>query len=163
MASLSPFTSTVMSPSANFLGTFVSNLLLPPSRERQTCQSNSSGSRRVNRGNCCTPKFALAFYHKKSQLQAFPKFSDLTQESVKQTFLVSKDAIRVLMIFRTTGLLQTVGSGFWLILTQFWSGEHSWAFNQELRFLWAYSQKVKIPQHFASYSKIRVEFALFLI
>ena len=39
----------------------MSNLLLPSSRERQTCQSKSSGSRRLNRGNCCTPKFALPF------------------------------------------------------------------------------------------------------
>ena len=37
----------------------MSNLLLPSSHERQTYQSNSSGSRRLNRGNCCTPKFCL--------------------------------------------------------------------------------------------------------
>ena len=57
-----------------FPGTLVSNLLLPSSHERQTCQSNSSGSRRLNRGNCCTPKFALVFFHKKSQPRAFPDF-----------------------------------------------------------------------------------------
>ena len=69
MASLSPSPNGIFKPipsnyaltSANFLGTLVSNLLLPSSRERQTCQSNSSGSRRLNRGNCCTPKFALSF------------------------------------------------------------------------------------------------------
>ena len=43
------------------MGTLVSNHLLPSSRKRKNCQSNSSGSRRLNRGSCCTPKFALLF------------------------------------------------------------------------------------------------------
>ena len=49
-----------------FTGTLVSNHLLPSSRERQTRQSNSSGSRRLNRGSCCTPKFFLSFYQDSS-------------------------------------------------------------------------------------------------
>ena len=161
MASLSPFTSTITSPSANFLGTLVSNLLLPSSHERQNCQSNSSGPRRLNRGNCCTPKFALAFFHQQSQLQAFPDLFKLAQESDKRTFLVSQTKIRVSLIFQDSGLLQIFGLGFWLILAQLWSGECSFAFNQELRFYGHILRKVKIPQHFASYSEIRVEFALF--
>ena len=44
-----------------FMGTQVSNHLLPSSRERQTRRSNSSGSRRLNWGSCCTPKFSLPF------------------------------------------------------------------------------------------------------
>ena len=64
MASLSPFPHPCFDE-CKFTGTLVSNLLLPSRRERQTCQSNSSGSRRLNRGNCCTPKFALAFFHEK--------------------------------------------------------------------------------------------------
>ena len=69
MASLSPSPNGISKPipasivltSANLRGTLVSNLLLPSRRERQTCQSNSSGARRLNRGNCCTPKFSLSF------------------------------------------------------------------------------------------------------
>ena len=60
MASLSPFPHLCFGE-CNFTGTLVSNLLLPSSRERQTCQSKSSGSRRLNRGNCCTQKFSLSF------------------------------------------------------------------------------------------------------
>ena len=60
MASLSPFPHLCFDE-CKFKGTLVSNLLLPSSHERQTCQSNSSGSRRLNRGNCCTPKFSLPF------------------------------------------------------------------------------------------------------
>ena len=94
MASLSPSPNgifkpihlTVTSTSANFLGTLVSNLLLPSSHERQTCQSNSSCSRRLNRGNCCTPKFALAFFHKKSQLQAFPDSSNWLKDRTNGLF-----------------------------------------------------------------------------
>ena len=73
MESLSPFPESY-SDECKFMGTLVSNPLLPSSRERQTCQSNSSGSRKLNRGNYCTPKFSLTFFHKKSQLQAFPDF-----------------------------------------------------------------------------------------
>ena len=61
MASLSPFPHLCFDE-CKFTGTLVSNPLLPSSRERKTCQSNSSGSRRLNRGNCCTPKFALSFH-----------------------------------------------------------------------------------------------------
>ena len=45
-----------------FTGTLVSNHLLPSSHGRQTRQSNSSGSRRLNRSSCCTPKFSLSFH-----------------------------------------------------------------------------------------------------
>ena len=97
MASLSPSPNGIFKPipsnyaltSANFLGTLVSNLLLPSSRERKTCQSNSSGSRRLNRGNCCTPKFALSF-PQEITASGFSWFFRLAQESVKQTFLVSQ-------------------------------------------------------------------------
>ena len=61
MTSLSPFPQ-LRFDECKFTGTLVSNPLLPSSRERQTCQSNSSGSRRFNRGNCCTPKFSLSFH-----------------------------------------------------------------------------------------------------
>ena len=60
MASLSPFPQLCFDE-CKFLGTLVSNHLLPSSRKRQNCQSNSSGSSRLNRGNCCTPKFSLPF------------------------------------------------------------------------------------------------------
>ena len=60
MASLSPFPQLHFDE-CKFTGTLVSNPLLPLSHERQTRQSNSSGSRRLNRGSCCTPKFALSF------------------------------------------------------------------------------------------------------
>ena len=107
MASLSPspngifkpIPSTITSPSANFLGTLVSNLLLPSSRERQTCQSNSSGSRRLNRGNCCTPKFALVFFHKKPQLQAFPDFSDWLKNRSNRLFSSVRQKLGCSLIF----------------------------------------------------------------
>ena len=109
MASLSPspngifkpIPSIATSPSANFLGTLVSNLLLPSSRERQTCQSNSSGSRRLNRGNCCTPKFALLFYHKKSQLRDFPDFSDRLKNRSNRLFLSIRQNLGLSLIFKT--------------------------------------------------------------
>ena len=47
---------------------------------------NSSGSRKLNRGNCCTPKFAIAFFHKKSQLQAFPDFSNWLKNRPNRLF-----------------------------------------------------------------------------
>ena len=49
---------------------------LPPSDyERHVSQSTSSGLRRLNRGNCCTPKFALPYSSRiaKSMLQNLPK------------------------------------------------------------------------------------------
>ena len=46
-------------------------------------------------------------------------FSDLAQESDKQTFLVSQTKIRVLLILQGSGLFHTIGLGFWLILAQF--------------------------------------------
>ena len=61
MESLSPFPQLCFDE-CKFLGTLVSNHLLPSSRERQNCQSNSSGLRILNRGNCCTPKFSLPFF-----------------------------------------------------------------------------------------------------
>src|ERR1044072_9950894 len=42
-----------------FKCTRVFNHLLPPDHERQTCQSSPSSTRRLNRGSCHTPKFAL--------------------------------------------------------------------------------------------------------
>src|SRR3954464_4510956 len=42
-----------------FLGILVFNPLLPSDHDWQTCQSTSSGLRRLNRGSCHTPKFAL--------------------------------------------------------------------------------------------------------
>ena len=49
---------------------------LPPSDyERHVSQSASSGVRRLNRGNCCTPKFALPYSSRNCQvmLQRFPR------------------------------------------------------------------------------------------
>ena len=63
MASLSPFPQKYFDE-CKFTGTLVSNPLLPSSHERQTRQSNSLGSRRLNRGSCCTPKFSLPFSSK---------------------------------------------------------------------------------------------------
>ena len=60
MESLSPFPQLHFDE-CKFTGTLVSNLLLPSSHERKTRQSNFSGSRRLNRGSCCTPKFSLSF------------------------------------------------------------------------------------------------------
>ena len=61
MAYLSPFPQPHFDE-CKFTGTLVSNHLLPSSHERQTRQSNSLGSRRLNRGSCFTPKFSLSFY-----------------------------------------------------------------------------------------------------
>ena len=51
------------------------NHLLPLSCEWRTRQSNSSSFRRLKRGNCCTPKFALLF-HSKISLHT-PRISNL--------------------------------------------------------------------------------------
>ena len=73
MASLSPFLQQCFDE-CKFMGTLVSNHLLPSSRERQNCQSNSSGSRILNRGNCCTPKFALHFSQENHNPRGFSDF-----------------------------------------------------------------------------------------
>ena len=141
MASLSPFTSTVTSTSANFMGTLVSNLLLPSSRERQTCQSNSSGPRRLNRGNCCTPKFALAFFHKQSQLQAFPDFfSNWLKNRSNRLF----SSVRTPLGFYWFSGLWNASSSWFRVLVDFWlnfdQANASLAFNQELGFLGTFSE-----------------------
>src|ERR1044072_3312346 len=59
MASVSPFPHHPPTASANFQVYSVFNHLLPPGHERQACQSNPSSTRRLNRGSCHTPKFAL--------------------------------------------------------------------------------------------------------
>src|SRR3954463_9067033 len=46
---------------ANFGAFSVSNHLPPLDHDRQTCLSDSSGLRRLNRGSCHTPKFALLY------------------------------------------------------------------------------------------------------
>ena len=60
MESISPFPNQYII-GCKFLGTLVFNHLSPSSHERRIRQSHSSGSRRLNRGSCCTPKFALSF------------------------------------------------------------------------------------------------------
>ena len=45
-----------------FLGTLVFNHLPPSDHERLASQPTSSGLRRLNRGNCCTPKFSLPYF-----------------------------------------------------------------------------------------------------
>ena len=60
MASLSPFPQLHF-VECKFLGTLVFNHLPPSSHEWRARQSNSSGLRKLIRGNCCTPKFALSF------------------------------------------------------------------------------------------------------
>ena len=69
MASVNPFpilptssTISVISCECKFLGTLVFNHLPPSDHERHASQSTSSGLRRLNRGNCCTPKCSLSFH-----------------------------------------------------------------------------------------------------
>src|ERR1051325_11369077 len=60
MASISPFPCIINQRRVQiFRCTRVFNHLLPPGHERQACQSNPSSTRRLNRGNCHTPKFSL--------------------------------------------------------------------------------------------------------
>src|ERR1043165_7428323 len=60
MASVSPFPRIINQRRVQiFRCTRVFNHLLPPGHERQACQSNPSSTRRLNRGSCHTPKFAL--------------------------------------------------------------------------------------------------------
>ena len=67
------------------------NHLPPLSHEWQTRQSTSSGLRRLNRGNCCTKKFALSF------LNTFHKGPPMLKELTKQiTFETLRSQIRVL-------------------------------------------------------------------
>ena len=87
------------------------------------------------------PKICPRIFPQEISAPGISWFFKLAQESDKRTFLVSQTKIRVLLIFRAPECFTQVGLGFWLILAQFWSGECSLAFNQELRFLWAYSQK----------------------
>src|ERR1051325_5340897 len=61
MASVSPFPHHHQQRVQIFRCTPVFNHLLPPGHERQACQSNPSSTRRLNRGSCHTPKFALLF------------------------------------------------------------------------------------------------------
>src|ERR1044072_5818419 len=59
MASISPFPCIINQRRVQiFRCTRVFNHLLPPSHERQACQSNPSSTRILNRGSCHTPKFA---------------------------------------------------------------------------------------------------------
>src|ERR1043165_9019174 len=60
MASISPFQHIINQQRVQiFRCTRVFNHLLPSGHERQACQSNSSSTRILNRGNCHTPKFSL--------------------------------------------------------------------------------------------------------
>src|ERR1043165_3947659 len=60
MASVSPFPCIINQRQVQiFRCTRVFNHLLPPGHERQACQSKPSITRRLNRGSCHTPKFAL--------------------------------------------------------------------------------------------------------
>src|ERR1051325_8448095 len=66
MASVSPFQRVINRRSyfiqqrvQIFKCTRVFNHLLLSGHERQACQSNPSSTRRLNRGNCYTPKFSL--------------------------------------------------------------------------------------------------------
>ena len=107
------------------------------------------------------PKICPRIFPQEIAASGVSWFFKLAQESVKQTFLVSQTQLGFLLIFQGSGLFHTVGLGFWLTLTQFWSGERSLAFNQELGFSCAVPQKDLILRCFASYSEIWVEFALF--
>ena len=65
------------------------NHLPPSSHECRIRQSNSSGLRRLNRGSCCTPKFALsflkAFLTKDSQkIQAYTSTIGFFQHQAKE-------------------------------------------------------------------------------
>src|ERR1051325_3608701 len=60
MATISPFQCIINQQRMQiFRCARVFNHLLPSGYERQACQSNPSSTRRLNRGNCHTPKFAL--------------------------------------------------------------------------------------------------------
>ena len=58
-------------------------------------------------------------------------------------FSRQSDTIRVFTDSQGSGMFQTVGLGFWLTLAQFRSGEFSLAFNQELGFVRAFSERSK--------------------
>ena len=69
MESISPFPilsiqSSIISDEWKFMGTLVFNHLPPSDHEKHTNQSTSSGLRRLNRGSCCTPKFAISYFSK---------------------------------------------------------------------------------------------------
>src|ERR1051325_765011 len=60
MATISPFQCIINQQRMQiFRCARVFNHLLPSGHERKACQSNSSSTRRLNRGNCHTPKFVL--------------------------------------------------------------------------------------------------------
>src|SRR3954471_10612119 len=61
VASLSPFPMELFPDTRKFQGISVFNHLLPLDHDRQTCLSDSSGLKRLNRGSCHTPKFAPLF------------------------------------------------------------------------------------------------------
>src|ERR1043165_8137147 len=63
MASISSFPYTINQRRVQiFRCTRVFNHLLLAGHERQACQSNPSSTRRLNRGSCHTPKFALLLF-----------------------------------------------------------------------------------------------------
>ena len=72
---------------------------LPPSdHERHASQSTSSGLRRLNRGNCCTPKFSLPYSSRfiKNHPQMAQDFSRVAQSRC----LLSQFKTRVLVLSR---------------------------------------------------------------
>ena len=87
----------------------MSNHLPPSSHEWQICQSNSSGLRRLNRGSCCTPKFALSFLKafltrilKNSSLH---KYNWISQHQVKEE-TVKKGKAGKMIFWRRSSLLR---------------------------------------------------------
>src|SRR3954470_5329262 len=74
VASVSPFPMEFLPSKGKFQGISVFNHLLPLDYDGQTCLSDSSGLRRLNRGSCHTPKFARTdlylLIHQGSKLRA---------------------------------------------------------------------------------------------
>ena len=64
----------------------------------------------VNR--CCTPKFALALFPKKSRLQIFPDFSNWLKNRTNGLFLDSQSKLGFFTDFQNSELSHTVGLGF---------------------------------------------------
>ena len=71
---------------------------LPPSdHERHASQSTSSGLRRLNRGNCCTPKFSLPYSSR------FVKNHPQIAQGLDSQTLPKTTEIRVLVLSRNLG------------------------------------------------------------
>ena len=107
MASISPFhivnrrSHSIYQQVQSFRCTRVFNHLLPSGHERQAYQSNPSGTRRLNRGNCYTPKFSLLFL-KTIHISILKNFSRIDQMN---SLLSNQPTTRVLLLSRQNQVL----------------------------------------------------------